>query len=30
VVIGKDRIKMKEEKVKAVLEWPTLKSVKDV
>ena len=30
VVIGKNKIKMKEEKVKAVLEWPTSKSVKDV
>ena len=30
VVIEKDGIKMKKEKVKAVLDWPTLKSVKDV
>ena len=29
VVIGKDRIKIEEEKMKAVLEWLTLKSVKD-
>jgi len=30
VVIGLEGIKMKEEKVKGVLEWPTLKCVKDV
>ena len=30
VVIGPDRIKMKEEKVKEILEWPTLKCVKEV
>jgi len=30
VVIGPDRIKMEEEKVKGVLEWPTPKYVKDV
>jgi len=30
VVIGPDRIKMEEEKVKGVLEWPTPKCVKDV
>jgi len=30
VVIGRDRIKMKEEKVRAVLDWPTPKSVKDI
>jgi len=30
VVIGLDRIKMEEEKVKGVLNWPTLKYVKDV
>ena len=30
VVIGLDRIKMEEKKVKGVLEWPTLKCVKDV
>ena len=30
VVIGPEGIKMKEEKVKGVLEWPTLKCVKDV
>ena len=30
VVIGKNKIKMKEKKVKAVLEWPTSKSVKDI
>ena len=30
VVIGKDRIKIEEEKVRAVLDWPTSKSVKDI
>ena len=30
VVIGLERIKMEEEKVKGVLEWPTSKYVKDV
>ena len=30
VVIGVERIKMEEEKVKEVLEWPTPKCVKDV
>ena len=30
VVIGPDGIKMEVEKVKGVLEWPTLKCVKDV
>ena len=30
VVIGLDRIKMEEEKVKDVLDWPTLKCVKNV
>jgi len=30
VVIGRDGIKMEEEKVKAVLDWPTPKSVKDI
>ena len=30
VVIGKDGIKMEEEKMKAVLDWPTSKLVKDV
>ena len=30
VIIGPDRIKMKEEKVKGVVEWPTPKCVKDV
>ena len=30
VVIGPERIKMEEEKVKGVLDWPTLKCVKDV
>ena len=30
VVIGLNRIKMEEEKVKGVLDWPTLKYVKDV
>jgi len=30
VVIGPDRIKMEEEKVKGILDWPTPKCVKDV
>ena len=30
VVIGPDRIKMKEEKVKGVLDWPTPKCVKNI
>ena len=30
VVIGLEGIKMKEEKVKGVLDWPTLKGVKDI
>ncbi len=30
MVIGKDGIKMEEEKIKAVLDWPTPKSVKDI
>jgi len=30
VVIGPEGIKIEEEKVKGVLEWPTSKSVKDV
>jgi len=30
VVIGLEGIKMEEEKVKSVLDWPTLKEVKDV
>ena len=30
VVIGLERIKIKEEKVKGVLDWPTLKGVKDI
>ena len=30
VVIGLEEIKMEEEKVKEVLEWPTLTCVKDV
>ena len=30
VVIGPERIKMEKEKVKGVLEWPTLKCVKDI
>ena len=30
VVIGLERIKMEEEKVKDVLDWPILKEVKDV
>ena len=30
VVIGPERIKMEEEKVKSVLDWPTLKEVKDI
>jgi len=29
-VIGLKGIKMKKEKVKEILEWPTLKEVKDV
>jgi len=29
-VIGPDRIKIEEEKVKGVLDWPTLKCIKDV
>jgi len=29
-VIGPERIKIKEEKVKEVLDWPTPKEVKDV
>jgi len=29
-VIGSERIKMKEEKVKRVLNWPTPKEVKDI
>jgi len=29
-VIGPERIKMKEEKVKEVLDWPIPKEVKDV
>jgi len=29
-VIGPERIKMEEEKVKNILEWPTLKRVKDI
>ena len=30
VVIGPERIKMEEEKVKEVMEWPTPKCVKDI
>jgi len=30
VVIGPEKIKMEEEKVKEVLDWPILKYVKDV
>jgi len=30
VVIGRDRIKIEEEKVKAVLEWPISKLVKNI
>ena len=30
VVIGLERIKIKEENVKRVLDWPTLKGVKDI
>ena len=30
VVIGLERIKIKEKKMKDVLDWPTLKGVKDV
>jgi len=30
VVIGQERIKIEEEKVKGVMEWPTPKYVKDV
>jgi len=30
VVIGADKIKMEEEKIKGVLDWPTPKCVKDV
>ena len=30
VVIGPERIKMEEEKMKGVLDWPTLKRVKDI
>jgi len=30
VVIGPERIKMKEDKVKGVLDWPTSKYVRDV
>ena len=30
VVIGSDRIKIEEEKVKGVLDWPTPKGVKDI
>ena len=29
VVIGPERIKMKEEKIKGVLDWPTLKGVQN-
>ena len=30
VVIGPEEIKMKEEKVKGILNWPTLQEVKDI
>jgi len=30
VVIRTDEIKMEEEKVKGILDWPTLKCVKDI
>ena len=30
VVIGLERIKMEEEKMKGVLDWPTPKEVKDI
>ena len=30
MVIGPEEIRMEEEKVKGVLEWPTLKCVKDI
>ena len=30
VVIGPEKIKMEEEKMKGVLDWPTLKYIKDV
>jgi len=30
VVIGPERIKMEEEKVKGILDWPTLKRVKNI
>ena len=30
VVIGQERIKIEEEKVKGVLDWPTLKRVKNI
>jgi len=30
VVIGLENIKIKEKKVKEVLDWPTLKEVKDI
>jgi len=30
VVIGPERIKMEEEKVKGILDWPTPKCIKDV
>ena len=30
VIIGLERIKIEEEKVKGVLDWPTLKGVKDI
>ena len=30
VVIGTDRIKIEEEKMKGVLDWPTPKCVKDI
>jgi len=30
VVIGLERIKMKEEKIKGILNWPTLTGIKDI
>ena len=30
VIIGEDRMRMEKEKVQGVIEWPVLKSVKDV
>ena len=30
IVIGLERIKMEEEKVKSILDWPTLKEIKNI